>query len=221
MYIGIPVWPVEGAYKIRESYLHKIVQAGAHPFLILPDQDLEKVFTLLAGVLIPGGGDIDPGLFGEEPRVGIRNYTVKKDYFEISIIKKAIAHALPVFGICRGMQLIGVTLGANMYQDLSLEKEGVLAHEQKAPENEPTHLVTLSPDGFLAKIFKATKLRVNSFHHQALKNPGKDLKVEAVALDGVIEAVSGPKILGVQWHPELLEDHDGLFQWLIAEGRRT
>ena len=218
MYIGIPAWSEEGYYKIRETYLKKLYQVGTEPFLILPEHNLEKVFALISGVIIPGGGDIDPLIFGEEPRAGLRNYSAKKDFFEITIIKKAVKKGLPVLGICRGMQLISVAFGAKMYQDLASEKEGVLAHEQKAPGDEATHLVTLSPDGYLAKIFKSLKLRVNSFHHQAVKSPGQELRVEAVSSDGVIEAVSGSKILGVQWHPELLEDHEGLFYWLKRKG---
>ncbi|NYE56585.1 gamma-glutamyl-gamma-aminobutyrate hydrolase family protein [Carboxydothermus ferrireducens] len=218
MYIGIPVWPEDGFYKIRQSYVQKILKAGAKPFFILPEHDLAGVFKVITGVLIPGGGDIAPELFGEEPRPEIRSYSRQKDLFEINLIKEAHKHALPILGICRGMQLIGVAFGAGMYQDLFTEREGVLAHEQKAPPQEPTHLITLSPEGRLREIFGAARVRVNSFHHQALKNAGTFLSVEAVAEDGVIEAISGPKILGVQWHPELLESHDGLFFWLIEEG---
>lgn len=163
------------------------------------------------GLLLPGGPDVDPLYYDEDPVNGLGMTLSAKDEFEIALIKETLAAGKPIFGICRGIQILNVALGGTLYQDLpSQNKEATIQHTQATLGHYPTHRITLTAQSKLAELF-GDKIVVNSRHHQAVKKVAPGLKVTATAADGVIEAVesaTGDQILAVQWHPENLWQKD-------------
>ncbi len=183
------------------------------------------------GLVLSGGFDIDPRLFGEEPLPGLGRLEPDRDVWEVALVRAALGRDLPLLAICRGMQLLNVAMGGDMYQDLASQRPGSAKHFQEAPGWWPSHAVRVEPGSRLASLLgcegpptagsgggagAATDppgsggftLTVNSLHHQAIRGPGHGLRVVATAPDGVAEAVESPDhrfVLGVQWHPELME----------------
>ncbi len=191
----------------------------------LQDQDsLVSCARLVDALLLSGGGDLQPFLFGEEPNWKLGNFDPERDEFEIRMLRLMLELRMPVLGICRGIQVINVALGGTLYQDLSTQQPQSLQHEQEAPRRHPTHYVTVRQGSKLAGIMgTTTRLRVNSLHHQAIKDVAPGLQVTAWADDGVIEGVetSGHSfLLGVQWHPEGMWEQDqaaaSLFRALVS-----
>lgn len=194
-------------YALRQNYCDAIVAAHGLPFCLPhePDQ-VEEYLDVIDGLMVTGGAfDVDPALFGAaetHPTV------VKKDRrtrFEYAVVKGALARNKPVFGICGGQQLMAVVLGGTLIQHIPDEISNPLAHEQPNPRTEPGHDVMVKPGSLLHQIVGCDKLSVNSAHHQAVKDLGPGLVVDAWAPDGVIEGIEDPSYrfcLGVQWHPE-------------------
>lgn len=160
------------------------------------------------GGLLLSGGDVDPYFFGEDPLPGCGEITPQRDMLELALIREALQRDMPVLAICRGMQVLNIACGGDIYQDMALRQEPCLLHWQKAPERYPTHRIDLVPGTMLARLFGGGKsIRVNSFHHQAVRKTGTGLQVTARSADGVIEAVEMADhsfVLGVQWHPGIL-----------------
>ena len=189
-----------------------IVKVGGAP-LILPYPEDDAVSEALAqqyvsvfdGLVLPGGPDVDPTFYHEEPIQAMGRATYQKDRFEIALIKATLEAKKPIFAICRGIQILNVALGGTLYQDLPSQNPKVtIRHSQAAPGQWPTHHVAITPGSHLASLM-GTSSYVNSRHHQAVKEVAPDLKVTAQAPDGVVEAVESKDsdlILGVQWHPE-------------------
>ena len=196
-------------------------ELGAVPF-ILADVDHAKpedFVDLFDGLIIPGGPDVDPRLFGEQPVRALGRTNYKRDVFELGMAKAAHAAGKPMLGICRGCQVINIAFGGNVWQDLTTQnKESYIQHSQLALGSYPTHEVRLTEGSSLYKTLGETA-QVNSRHHQAVKDLGKGLKVTAVAQDGVIEAIEGTEgasIVAVQWHPEnMWPDHEEMKQIFI------
>lgn len=185
-----------------------ISEAGGLP-LIIPINELgpaEEYINIIDGLLISGGQDISPFLYGEEPRNVIGPTSPKRDLVEQDLLKEAVRQGKAVLGVCRGMQLINVVFGGNLLQDLSENPEITLQHVQKTRPNYSTHTVHVNQDSHLSNII-ADKSRVNSFHHQAINQLAPGLKVSARSSDNVIEAIElmdqDHSIVGIQWHPEL------------------
>lgn len=183
-----------------------VIYAGGIPVGLpyVPKEQINGLLTHLDGVIVPGGPDIDPTFMGEEPIPQLGATNRDRDIFEIALIRTAVAKKIPILGICRGMQMINVSLGGSVYQDLNSQFSGkVLKHKQDAPGDQPTHFVAVDRD---SKLFKTIgdNVFVNSRHHQAIKDVAEGLKVVATAPDGVIEGVENfdASIQGVQWHPE-------------------
>ncbi|KRM18270.1 glutamine amidotransferase [Companilactobacillus nantensis DSM 16982] len=189
-----------------------VVAAGGIPVSLphIPKEQINGLVERLDGIIIPGGPDIDPTFMGEEPIPQLGATNRNRDIFEIALIRTAVAKKVPIFGICRGTQIINVALGGTVYQDLNTQFPGkVLKHHQDAPGDQPTHFISVNHDSELFKTI-SDNVFVNSRHHQAIKDVATGLKVVAEAPDGVIEGLENADatIQGVQWHPENMWQHD-------------
>ncbi|WP_334332585.1 MULTISPECIES: gamma-glutamyl-gamma-aminobutyrate hydrolase family protein [unclassified Companilactobacillus] len=189
-----------------------VLAAGGIPVGLpyLPVDKINQLVEKMDGIIFSGGPDIDPSFMGEEPIPQLRVTNRDRDLFEIALIRTAVAKKIPIFGICRGAQMIDVALGGTLYQDLPTQYSGkLLKHEQSAPGDQPTHFVRVD---FNSKLYKSIgdNVYVNSRHHQAIKSVPDHLKVVATASDGVIEAIENEDatIQAVQWHPENLWQKD-------------
>lgn len=197
---------------VANNYIKAISTAGANP-IILPiienDEQIEEQIKLVDGLLISGGFDIDPIFYNEEPLEKLQAIYPKRDIYELKLIKYALKYKKTILGICRGFQIINVAFGGSLYQDLTYKDGTFIKHVQNAQPHTPTHLIDIDKSSVLFEIANfSTEVRVNSFHHLALKDIGKDLKIVATAKDGVAEAIEYEKdgvfILGVQFHPEMM-----------------
>lgn len=201
--------PAYAPHDVKEAF----IKLGAIPLIIAFPDDVSKVdqlaqdyVQLIDGLMLPGGPDVDPTFYGEEPHPKIGMMLYQKDRFEIALIKAALAADKPIFGICRGIQIMNVAMGGTLYQDLESQyPELKIQHPQATLGQFATHHVELTADSKLAKLYGQSTIKVNSRHHQAVKAVGKGLKVTAVAPDGVVEGMESTDtdlFLGVQWHPE-------------------
>lgn len=216
---------------VSRGLVEAIAACGAVP-VMLPDvsgAEGRAYIEMADALIIPGGPDMDPRFFGEEP-IWQNGYThYKRDVFEMEIFRAFHAAGKPMLGICRGCQLMNIALGGDVYQDLPAQcPSAYIKHKQAAPGDEPTHHVDVAKESLLAQSI-GTRAYVNSRHHQAIRRVADSLHVTAKAPDGVIEAVESAdgKILGVQWHPEDLWRADPAMKQLFkdfirraAEGRR-
>ncbi|GEN95079.1 gamma-glutamyl-gamma-aminobutyrate hydrolase family protein [Pediococcus ethanolidurans] len=185
-----------------------VLAAGGLP-IVLPytaPELVEELVRTFDGLIIPGGPDVDPTFFGEEPIPEIGRTYYKRDAFEIALIKATIAAQKPIFGICRGIQIINVAMGGTVFQDLATQDPTCrIRHAQAAPGEFPTHHVMIEPNSYVASILKTSRSYVNSRHHQAVRKVAVGLTVSAQSDDQVIEAVESTQnsnIVAVQWHPE-------------------
>jgi putative glutamine amidotransferase len=191
------------------DYLESVKRAGASVLEVSVDDDPAAVVARMDGVVLTGGGDIAPALYGAVPHATYSAAEVGRDAFEIALVRAATAAGKPIFAICRGMQVLNVALGGDLVQDIPTEVNGALNHDLREPRFAIAHEVWASKGSRLSalmqeKLEDAENCPVNSRHHQAVRHLGEGLEVVATAPDGVIEAVerSGPFCLGVQWHPE-------------------
>lgn len=214
--IGITCFYEEnpGCIRLGIDYARSIEKAGGIPLpvAVTDEKSLPGIIKIVRGLLFTGGDDVDPSYFGEEPLPGHGEISPVRDRVEIALAKMALDHKIPVLGICRGAQVLNIAAGGSIYQDLRYDpryKEGkLLEHMQKAPRDHPFHRISVFEETTLYKILGGRKIiKVNSFHHQAIKKLGCGFRVSAVSLDGVIEGIESaehPFALGVQWHPEAL-----------------
>ncbi|SFS79871.1 gamma-glutamyl-gamma-aminobutyrate hydrolase family protein [Marininema halotolerans] len=214
----------------RRDYSEAILFGGGLPLMIPPTRDKEihqQLATLLDGLLLTGGKDINPYLFNEEPLPGLGVVEPERDLMEMSLSQEFIRTNKPILAICRGCQLLSVALGGSMYQDLPSQKEKLLQHTQRAPRNHPSHRVKVKGESLLFRITKQRDIRVNSFHHQAVKIIPDRCVISGTSLDGVIEAYEGkndPFLLALQWHPEAMLKEDvtsqAIFKSFISACRK-
>jgi len=216
---------------VNASYLKAVQQAGGIPVLLPPQLDPSTrrvLWPRLQGILLTGGGDVDPERFGEAPHPTTYEVWPARDELEVELVEHALDRAVPMLAICRGIQILNVALGGTLCQDIPSEIDSGIAHSQKEPRDRPTHEVTVTGETRLAAILGALDLRVNSFHHQSIRRLGQGLRDVAWAPDGIVEGVELPDgptlVVGVQWHPEDLVDHDPaarkLFQALVQAARQ-
>ncbi len=194
-------------YGLRENYCAAVVRAGGLPVLLPHEPDLAEGYIAgLDGLLVTGGAfDVDPTIFGADSRHPSVTTKDRRTDFELAATRAALERDLPVLGICGGQQLLNVVLGGTLIQHIPDEVAGALAHEQPNPRDEPGHPVHIVPGSLLHRICGAEEMQVNSAHHQAAKDVGPGVAVNARAPDGVIEGIEAPAYrfcLGVQWHPE-------------------
>lgn len=216
-------------YRITRSYAEAVTESGALPLMIpscMPQEDVEALLPELDGLFIPGGADVDPLLYGEEPRQALGLTKNANDRFEIHLLKVARRAHKPILCVCRGEQILNVAFGGTLYQDLPSQYPNALRHQQTpVGRNDPTHSIEITRPSLLFEIFGTERTVVNSFHHQAVKDLAHGFTVSARAKDGVIEAIEIPEehILGVQWHPEAMylvhSEHQALFRWLAEAAR--
>ena len=223
--IGITANFTNGDATLRDRYYAQLVAAGATPIILPPVADKHVIINTLDhldGLLLSGGGDYNPLWAGEEPSPQLHGINATRDLAELLITRLAYNRQIPMLGICRGIQTLAMALGGTVKQDIG-NKQNLVKHSQDADRNEPTHSVEMVADSMLNKIYGTDRLLVNSFHHQAVAKPGAAFRTVATAPDGTIEAIESSEfkpILGVQWHPEWLEE-DGLklFQWLTTQAK--
>jgi putative glutamine amidotransferase len=213
----------ERAY-VNGTYIRAVQAAGGIPVLLTPHFTPEVQAALwqrVDGLVLTGGGDIEPRRFGETPHATVDEVSPARDELELGLTRRAVDDDVPLFAICRGIQVLNVALGGSLVQDIPSEWPQALPHSQKAPRHEPTHAVKVMGEGTrLGRVLGALEIEVNSMHHQAIKRLGAGLREVAWAPDGIIEGVemSGEErfVLGVQWHPEELVGHDQAARNLFA-----
>lgn len=199
---------------MNQSYVRVLTAAGCTPVLIpLLDDDgrLRIIYERLDGIVFPGGADVAPREYGEEPIDGLIDVQPERDRTELTLARWAFDDDMPTLGICRGQQLLNVALGGTLYQDLIAQGVTTVEHSgvDGRPRDRLVHRVRLDPDSRLAQLIDETSMDVNSLHHQAVKDVAPALRVTGTADDGVIEAVESADRrfwIAVQWHPEELPD---------------
>ena len=230
--IGLTGNFAEGETRLVERYYKGIAEAGGVPVVIPPLADKDVIINTLDsldGLMLTGGGDINPLWAGEEPSPRLHSINRERDEAELLAVRLAYNRQIPMLGICRGIQVLVTALDGEVEQDIAEGMQAgrltpgghaLLKHSQDADRREPTHTVIIEKDSALYGIYGPGTLAVNSFHHQSVRKCGARFKVTAVAPDGVIEAIESSEyksIMGVQWHPEWLEDSGpALFGWLVG-----
>ena len=221
-----PVIGITGNYedltcKLGRGYYQSVVEAGGVPVVIPPVADKHVIINTLEHIdalILSGGGDINPLWAGEEPSPKLHGINQERDLPELLIARLAYNRQIPMLGICRGIQTLATAFGGKVSQDIG--DVAMVKHSQDADRSEATHSVTIEQDSTLFNIYKDEKLMVNSFHHQAVAEAGDKFRVVAKSADGIVEVMESSEfksILGVQWHPECLEEGLPLFQWLVGE----
>lgn len=194
---------------VNDSYVKSVEMGGGVP-VVLPNLEdaslLERQIEHLDGVILSGGYDIDPRLYGEQP-IAEQGFTLLEiDQFYMDLLHVCQKMNKPVLGICKGCQAINVAYGGTLYQDLQAQKATIYKHVGNAPGRHPCHSVNISPESKFFS-FLPEQVDVNSFHHQAVKKVADGFVVAAKAHDGVVEAIekmdSAP-VIGIQWHPEAM-----------------
>ena len=203
---------------LNEAYSISIELAGAVPVLIplgLPDHKLKSLVDRFDGILFSGGGDVQPSLYHSQMHPKVENVDPDRDRVEIHLVQEVIQKGTPFLGICRGLQVINIGLGGRLFEDILDQRPGSLAHQSSddLPRDRLAHSVRIESDSRLHQIVNANELKVNSSHHQGIKDLAPELKPNAFAPDGMIEAFelpSHPFGIAVQWHPEWLLAQDAM-----------
>ncbi len=212
--IGISVNLKENLQCVAEAYIHSVTQAGGIPLLIPVLEDAGSLVALLEridGLILTGGGDIHPSFFNEEICSSPESINLRRDIYDLKLIKLASDRQIPLFGICRGFQVINVAFGGSLYQDIPSQYPArFLEHNQEIPREEASHPVRIEAGSELYSVIRKEVLPVNSFHHQAIKDLAPVFRATATTEDGIIEAFESNRyqnIRGVQWHPEAMAIH--------------
>ena len=219
--IGISANRKDGQTCLAETYIQSVIQAGGAPVVIPATTDLRVLTAVvqdLDGILMSGGGDINPLFVGEEPLPALQDVDTLRDRYDLLLIRLASNRQIPLMGICRGHQMLNAVFGGTLYQDIYSQADtDVIKHSQKMAREEASHTVHLE-DGCV--------IAVNSFHHQAVKDVAPEFVQTAVAPDGINEGMRHPEksVFSIQWHPEAMaihgdEEAQALFNHFIEEAR--
>lgn len=199
--------------RLTAAYVTALEAAGLVPLIIPPLTDKGAAAAILdsvAGLMLTGGGDIDPARYGERRHEKVSNVNVARDATEVALVEEARRRRTPVLAICRGIQVLNVALGGTLVQDIPSQCPGALAHDEDTPRNSRSHDISVEPGSLIANAIGTGSCSVNSFHHQSVKGLGEGLKVTARSPDGVIEGIESEGedwwVLAVQWHPEEMTD---------------
>ena len=193
------------------------------------DADLQAIFDRVDGILLPGGGDVEPSIYNGRTNVNMWGIDDERDRTEIFMARAAVRESKPIFAICRGIQVMNVALGGTLWEDILKLVPDAMDHDllDHMPRNHLSHTVNLSSGSTTAQLMGKTISWVNSIHHQAISDVAKDFEVTAIAPDGIIEAIEiseHPFAVGVQWHPENLIDDDpgmlALFEGFVQASAR-
>ena len=213
---------------MSQRYIRALTAAGALPWMIPlvgdEPQTLRGIYEALDGIFLPGGADIDPANYGEEAHARCDRTDPARDEVELALVRWAIADGKPVLGVCRGLQLVNLAAGGTLYQDLAEQMAGSIKHDYfpfggRYARDYLAHEVTVAEHTKLADIFGAGPLRVNSMHHQGVRQLGDQLVATAVAPDGLVEGIesaNGSYLVAVQWHPEALIESSEASRRLFA-----
>ena len=220
--LATPLGELTDLYTLDPAYTNSVEAAGGQPLIIPHGDDPVALLSLLDGLVLTGGGDLDPQHYGESPAVALEDPNAGADLWELALVREASVRRLPVLGICRGMQTLAVAHGGTMIQDLEEQHGHPLIPKNPTALMESRHPVELAAESRIAEVMGTTTFPVNSIHHQAVVDAGS---LTATARIGVvIEALEGPAdwpIIGVQWHPEKMHETEqqALFRDLIAAAR--
>ena len=240
--IGISAYPrvvdaVAGPTLLHTAsrhYVESVARAGGVPVIlpVIEPDDVPAALSAVHGVLVTGGGDIQPARYHAQPVAETRNVDPLRDAFDIELLKLAMEREIPVLATCRGMQVLNVALGGSLVQHVPAVTGQ--NHDRFERAHEGVHLVKVEPDSHLAEALGTTEVLVNSLHHQAVCDAAPGTRAVAWAEDDSIEAIElpgSPHVVAVQWHPELMEDvpeQQGLFRQLVEHaaeraklGRKT
>lgn len=200
-----------GQNRKMEDYLESVRRAGGEPIeVVVGGESPEQILARVDGLMLTGGGDVDPQLYGEAPHATFQAAETGRDAFEIALARAAVSKGIPLLAICRGMQVLNVAMGGTLVQDIPSQVTGALPHSVPQPRAGSAHEVWVSQGSKLQVLLKDhmeddETCHVNSRHHQSVKQVAKGFEVTATSPDGVIEAMEkpdAPYCVAVQWHPE-------------------
>ncbi len=225
-----PLFKGKSLHYLEQEMLMSVEAAGGQPFLI-PDLEtrasIAESLEAMDGLVLTGGADLAPESYSETARDPQWQGDPERDHYEMILFEQALARALPILGICRGCQLINVARGGSLFQDLATDLGGEIVHRDQDAYDKLEHGVELVEGTRLAEAYPGRQQRVNSVHHQGIKELGVGLRVAARAVDGVIEAIEfddpAQFVLGVQWHPEWLPNSstEPSFALFVAAARQA
>ena len=210
---------------VAGDYVYILEKAGAIPVLIpvykdCDEESIKEFLNKLDGVIIPGGHDVGPEQYNTPTKGYCGTIIPQRDNHDIAVAKYFMNEIKkPILGICRGIQIMNVAAGGTLYQDLEIEGKFEHHFGDKYPRNYPWHDLKIEKGSILEEIYGKTEIRINSFHHQAVKDPGKDIEIIAKSADGVPEAIvqkNHPFSVAVQWHPEMMYDSEEQLKLLKA-----
>jgi putative glutamine amidotransferase len=210
-----------GMHAMREDYVRSVEQVGGIPLVLPPvrPEDVPAILDRLDGVVLSGGVDVDPELYGQIPHPKLGRVNRRRDDFELALTREALRRDVPILAICRGHQVLNVATGGTLVQDIASTIEGAMRHEGKGPRSRHSHQVEVSAGSRLREILGQGLVPVNSIHHQAVARLGEGLVASARCPDdGVVEGLEMPGrrfVVGVQWHPETFWNRSGSFESLF------
>ncbi len=218
-----------GLYALRQDYVRAVEKAGGLPVVLAPVAEplVGPMLDALSGLILSGGSDVDPSLYGEPPHPRLGQVMRERDDFELALTRQALARDFPILAICRGHQVLNVAMGGTLVQDIESEWSGGVAHDFDSRRDRwlRAHEVRMLPGTRIRELLGRDTVTVNSFHHQAVKRLGEGLVASALSADDrIVEAMEKPEarfVLGVQWHPESFWNQSDEFQPLFEALVRT